>query len=121
MTEYSDLSFYEKLFILQRLPHDKFKLLCTADREMTPVCMNELTQDIITKHGSNVTEELYYKRCENMFNSSLLKFKPETMSWKEFYDRLNIFLNKLNNLDKLDNLGNEFYQQYMDNLITHGK
>ncbi len=95
MTQYSDLPFYEKLFILQRLPHDKFKLLCTADRQMTPVCMGNLTQDIITKHGSKVTEELYQGRSNNMFNSSLLQFKTNNMSWKEFYERVNRLIDNL--------------------------
>ena len=112
MTQYSDLPFYEKLFILQRLPHDKFKLLCIADRQMTPVCMGNLTPDIIEKHGSKVTEELYHRRSENMFNSSLLQFKQEEMSWKEFYTRLNIFI------DDLEEVSNQIH---INKLIAYGK
>ena len=114
MTEYSDLPFYEKLLIFERLPHDKFKLLCITDREMLPICSGNLTQDIIEKHDDRITERLYHNRSDNMFNSSLLAFKPNNMSWKDFYTRLNKFL------DDLDDLNAEFYQNYMDNLIQQG-
>ena len=85
---------YEKVFLLARLPHTEFVNMCEVNREMRSICSN-----YVLSGTDNITERLYRERCEYLFPKDVIAIKPENMTWKNFYERINYYTYEVNNYE----------------------
>ena len=87
------LSIYAQLELLARADDEKFRLLCSSNKELRKICLGKQTSDEIAVEG-NRTEFLYEARCRDKFTQDVIdlrRYEPG-ISWKEFYDRISIFM-----------------------------
>lgn len=81
------LLYDDKVKLLSSLDHNEFTKVCSLNREFAALCSGKLSSKIILVYG-DLTEEIYSARCRNFFDDSIISFRPEGMTWKEFYDRI---------------------------------
>ncbi len=106
MTEYSTYPIYSTLDALSHLDDENFAIACSANEELQMICDGKF------KHGhqkffTQLTDYLYKTRCEAYFDKSLIKFKDDSISWKDFYERLTYLYENM----KKPKLANEYAKQ----------
>lgn len=85
---------YEKVFLLARLPHTEFVNMCEVNREMRSICTK-----YVLNGTDNITERLYREHCEYLFPKEVIALKPEDMTWKNFYERINYYTYEVGNYE----------------------
>lgn len=83
--DFGSLPLNLKISILRVMPEDEFRSMCSLP-ELEYLCIEE-------PYASRV----YRERTEH-FYPALVKFKPEDMKWKDFYERMKVFVEILPSL-----------------------
>lgn len=106
---------YAHYEVLVQTHPDDFPQLCRANRELIELCSGYLSDATVLAYGSNITERLYYDRSKRWFDSKLLKAKSESMSWREFYIRLNNFVENISDfIEQIDEIAT--LENYEENI-----
>lgn len=66
--------------------------MCEVNREIRSICSN-----YVMNGTNNITEMLYRERCEYLFPKEVVAIKPEDMTWKNFYERINYYTYEVGN------------------------
>ncbi len=92
--EFADnLPIYVQLELLARVDDEKFRLLCSSNKELRKICLGKQTSEEIAIEG-NRSEFLYEARCKDKFTQDVIELRryEPGITWKEFYDRISIFI-----------------------------
>lgn len=95
---FADLDNYTKIIFCSHVSLDDYNSLLRSSKQINTLCNNSFH-----------TEALYRMRCERSFLKEALKIKSSEIKWKEFYQRIIIFLKTFNSAVRDNSLLNYIY------------
>ncbi len=85
---------YSTLDALSHLDDQNFKIACSANEELQMICEGKFKPGH-QKYFGQLTDYLYMRRSEAYFDKSLLKFKDDNTSWKDFYEQVSFLVDNI--------------------------
>ncbi len=86
----NELPIYVKVDILVQATNEEFSKLCQLNKEFNYLCSGIVPIEISTVHG-NLSERMYSMRSERLFDKKIYSLKDSSVTWKEFYERVQAF------------------------------
>ncbi len=94
----TDYPIYSTLDALSHLDDENFVIACSANEELQMICDGKFKPGH-QKYFGQLTDYLYMRRSEAYFDKSLIKFKDDSVTWKDFYKQVAYLVDNIKDED----------------------